>query len=52
MERSVGGLHGFVFDGATFTAIDVLSATRFTQPSGINDNGQMVEFFGDDEEDL
>jgi hypothetical protein len=37
-----------VFDGATFTAIDVPSATRFTQASGINDNGQIVGFFGDD----
>jgi len=28
--------------------IDVPSATRFTQASGLNDNGQIVGFFGDD----
>ena len=34
--------HGFLYKDGTYTTIDAPGATAFTQPTGINDAGQII----------
>ena len=43
---SGGVMHGFIFDGVSFKSFDVLGSTA-TTINGINDDGQIVGFFTD-----
>jgi probable HAF family extracellular repeat protein len=41
------GYNGFIYDGATFTTIDDPHATTGSWATGINNNGEVVGYFGD-----
>ena len=45
-EDTGGGEHGFIFEGSTYTSIDVPNAC-FTFATGINNNSQILGWYGD-----
>ena len=45
---SAGNEHGFVFDGTTYTEINDPLGLNSTVINGINDKGQIVGFFTDE----